>query len=451
MKKYIIGLFSFGYFIMLAAPNMTWMNTDCDGTIYLRSAKYFVLSHSTGAPLNNLINWVFVRIPLGSEFWRLAMVSVIASSLTAVLLYLIARKYVRDWRVYLPSAIWLGSGLVVSQSTVVETYALVTLTCTLAYYLHLSGHHKLKYLACALGLGIHHLIGLVLIPLIVSDWMNRQSLKPALLSLTGVIFYVYIILANNPPYVWIGGETLRDYFTYFTNATGLVGGLAVLPPNDLIIRLGDFALVFFGGFAVAIIPITYGLIREVKTRGYLLPALFLLPLVYYLTDFAPQTYVYLMPTFAFGAILAVRHGFPMKYATKLALATACVLIVFNAQVYDIGRTLDPKLTELQFYNQLSEVDDDALIFGRGWQVVWLYNSDHNVYIETMTGRFIILEDEEKARRVTKLKEFRDKDKLYRTYVVDLETQEVAIEKWNPTDGEIEYAIDETKYADGRKQ
>ena len=250
---FIIGLFSLGYFALLCAPNLTWLCTCCDGTIYLRSAKYFVLSHSTGAPLFNMLNWLVVRIPLGTEFWRLAMLSVIASSLTAVLLYLIARRYTSGWKTYLPSAIWLGSGLVVSQSTIVETYALVTLTMVLAYYLHLTKHNKLKYLVCALGLAIHHLIGFVLIPLLISDYMNKQSLKPALLSLVGIIPYAaYLPLANKAPYVWIGGETLHDYFVYFTNASGLVGGLAILPPHDLIIRLQDFGLIIFGGFAIAL-------------------------------------------------------------------------------------------------------------------------------------------------------------------------------------------------------
>ena len=454
---FIIGLFSLGYFALLCAPNLTWLCTCCDGTIYLRSAKYFVLSHSTGAPLFNMLNWLVVRIPLGTEFWRLAMLSVIASSLTAVLLYLIARRYTSGWKTYLPSAIWLGSGLVVSQSTIVETYALVTLTMVLAYYLHITNHNKLKYLACAADIGIHHLIGFVLIPLIITDYMNKKSLKPALLSLIGIAFYaIYLPLANREPYVWIGGETLHDYFVYFTNATGLLGGLAILPPNDLIIRLQDFGLIIVGGFAVALILIVYSLIKEFKSKEYLLPSLFLLPLIYYLTDFASQTYVYLMPSFAFGALLATKHTdttVPMlkSYIPKLALVTACLLIVFNVQLYDIGRTLDPKLTCLQFYEQLDSVDRDALVFGRGWQVVWLYNDDNATNIQTQTSKFIVLEDEEKAHRISKLKDFRDADKLYRTYVINTETQECAIEKWNPTDEAIEIAVSENRYMDGLEQ
>jgi len=460
MKKYIphmVGLISFGYFALLAAPNMTWLNTDCDGAIYLRAAKYFVLSHSTGAPLNNLINYIFVRIPIGEEFWRLTMVSAIASSISAVLLYLIAKRYTdTPWKRFLAPAIWLGSGLVVSQSTIVETYALVTLTCVAAYYFHLSGHNKLKYVACALGLGVHHLIGFVLIPLIISDWMNKRTLKPALLSLIGILFYVYIPLANRAPYVWIGGETLHDYVIYFTNASGLIGGLAILPPGDLFIRLQDFGLVFLGGFAVATILVVYGCIKEIKTHNYLLPSLFLLPIIYYLTDFAPQTYVYLMPAFAFGAILAVKHLDSWKwklapYTTKLALIMCCALIVLNVQMYDIGRTLDPELTCQQFYERLDEVPSNILVFGRGWQVVWLYNDDHGVNIETMTGQFIFNEPKIEAQKIARLKESRDAGKLYRTYVSDLKTQKVVIERWNPTDEEIECAVVETRYMDGRKQ
>jgi len=129
-----------------------------------------------------------------------------------------------------------------------------------------------------------------------------------------------------------------------------------------------------------------------------------------------------------------------------------MLIAFNVQLYDLGRTLDPKLTCSQFYEQLDSVPNDALVFGRGWQVVWLYNDDHELSsIQTQTSKFIVLEDEEKALRIAKLKEFRDRDKLYRTYVVDLETQETVIEKWNPNNEAIGIAVSENRYADGRKQ
>jgi len=123
----------------------------------------------------------------------------------------------------------------------------------------------------------------------------------------------------------------------------------------------------------------------------------------------------------------------------------------NVQMYDLGRTLDPKLTCLQFYEQLDSVPNDALVFGRGWQCTWLYNDTHNINIETMTGRFIALEDWEREARIVKLKEFRNRGKLYRVYVINLETQECVIEKWNPNDEAIEIAITENRYVDGLKQ
>jgi len=105
------------------APNFTWCNTDCDGFIYLIAARFHTLTHPVGAPLYNAINNVVIHIPIGTEFFRLAFFSsAIPSSITAVLIYLIAKRFTKNkLKALIAPAVWLASGLSWSQSTIIET------------------------------------------------------------------------------------------------------------------------------------------------------------------------------------------------------------------------------------------------------------------------------------------------------------------------------------------
>ena len=139
-------LISGAYFVLLTTPFLTWVNTGCDGAVYLRSAKYSVVSHAWGKPLFNMLNWAIVRIPLGDEAWRLAMVSAVAAIITTLFLYKVAKRLTGGhWVALLAPAVWMASTLVVSQSTIIETYSLVTMLGVLVFYLHETGHDSWKY------------------------------------------------------------------------------------------------------------------------------------------------------------------------------------------------------------------------------------------------------------------------------------------------------------------
>ena len=377
---------SLGYFIALTAPNLTWVNTGCDGAVYLRSAKFFAISHPWGAPLFNILNMGLVRIPLGSEFWRLAVGSAVCSAFTAVLLYMIARRYTPDWKAFLAPLIWLGSTLVVSQSTIIETYPLVTMLMVLTFYLHITGHPKAKYLAGAAGIAVHHLIAFVLLAVLIDDLRRhgwKWSLKYGSLLLLGLVPYVYIPLANSPPFYWIQGTALGHYISYFFNQVGLVGGLAVAEP-DAILRAQDFLGIVPLAFGVGLLLILPAILKK---ENLLLTMLFLMPIIYYVTDLAPQTYVYMMPAVAFGGLLAVRGAMLIgkykvwRYLPVAVAVGSAVLMVVNIQFMDIGRTLDKEGEAQAFYQSLEEMPQDCTIWipsGGWWRaMVWLYNSERD--------------------------------------------------------------------------
>ena len=138
LPYFIIFGLTLSYFLWMTATDSTWVNTDSDGNNYLAAARYLVLTHATGAPLFNLVNWLLIRLPLpGTDFFQLAIWSAVFSAGTATLLYHITKNY-------LAPLIFIASGVVVSQSTILELYAPVAFLMVLSYYFHTKDRHNLK-------------------------------------------------------------------------------------------------------------------------------------------------------------------------------------------------------------------------------------------------------------------------------------------------------------------
>ena len=401
----------FGVLLLLAAPDMTWINTDADGPHYVYSAKYLYPAHKTSAPLFLLLGHLFLKIPFGTEFWRMALMSVMASTASGVLVYLIIRLRVNS-RLYgsIGALIFGSSALIISQSTIVESYALVTMFGLSAYYFSL----KRKWLFVALSLGaggaVHHLIGIPIIVLLIA---HRELRSWRYLGVMGcfLLFYLYIPLTSREPDMWgnQGGNFFRDNLS---TAWMLIGGLAIW---ELPKRILDSAGLLVASLWLAVIPLTYWIWKKRTWKEPLL-WLFLLPIIYYILDLAPQTYVYMMPAVAFGAVLAgiglSRMRLSWTYATVLVALCA---LGFNIWYFDIGRTLDSDLAARQYYdNELPKVPDGEILLaqqGWEWAIIYLYNRQENrdiipacvgslpspIYQDQLRDRGVMLVDDEEAR------------------------------------------------------
>src|SRR3989304_8286198 len=121
------------------APNWTWMNTDSDGAHYTLAAKYMWVSHNTSAPLFLLLGRLFLFIPYGTDAWRFGLLLALSTIVASFVIYKIVRYKLKDnpkQRLYavIASLIYGGSALVISQSTIIDTYAFNMLLSLLAYY-----------------------------------------------------------------------------------------------------------------------------------------------------------------------------------------------------------------------------------------------------------------------------------------------------------------------------
>ena len=166
---------SLAFYIWIAAPGLTWINTNSDSSTYLAAAKFFIPSHPTGAPAFNLLNAGFLRaFPFGDEAWRLALLSAIFAGITSAIIYYHTKSIIAPLT-------YMASGLVASQASIIETYSLISLLMVSMYVWR--QHTWVIAVTAIIGLGIHHLIGLTLLPILIwhySEWRTmRQSFHDA--------------------------------------------------------------------------------------------------------------------------------------------------------------------------------------------------------------------------------------------------------------------------------
>ena len=376
----VIGVVG-GVLLLCTLPDYTWMNTDSDGIHYVYSAEYLFPSHKTSAPLFLLLGRLFLFIPYGTEAWRIGLMSVIASTGSAIFIYLAIRHHLSGMtavkmKLYalIGVVIFGGSALVISQSTIVETYALITMFCVGAYYFSLKQRWWLCSIMLGAGLAVHTLALVVAIVILIAK-KDFRCFEYAGVMAAFLLFYLYIPITtaiNNPPDMW-GNTTLKTFaIDNLSTTMMLLGGLSYLDfPKRLLDTIGILGV----SLGLSIVPITIML----KKWKSLLFWLFVMPIFFFATNLAMQTYVYLMPSIAFGAILASIGLSRMKVAWVYAVGIVAIgLLIFNANYFDLGRTLDPELSASKFYNEeLAKVPDGQILMPQyGWEWASIYPYNH---------------------------------------------------------------------------
>lgn len=377
------------------ANGLTWINTDSDGAHYLFASKYMLLAHDTSAPLFLLLGRLFLYLPFGTEAWRFGLLLALSTIVASVIIYKIVRYHLNDnskarFYALIASLIYGGSALVISQSTIIDTYAFVTMLGVLAYYFAIQ--KKWIWVSVAIGLlwATHTLFAwMIWLPLLIQYKPLRDRVL-IFITLSFLLFYAYIpivVAVNNPPDMW-NNTTIQGFFMGSGGVlTMLTGQIAIYDmPKRILDTIGILGVSL--GFGFIILLFTLWKIR--KTEKALL-WLILVPVIYFVINLSSQTYVYLMPSIAFGAV-AVALGLS-KLKLRWSYVTAIVaigLLVFNANYFDIGRTLDPNMSAMKFYNEeLPKIPDGQIFLGGGWNwaMVYLYNKDNdrNIIIVSTDG------------------------------------------------------------------
>ncbi len=391
LKRYWAELLCFsivaGVLLNNAAPSPVWINTNSDGIHLTFAAKWFYAAHKTSAPLYLLLGHLFLYIPFGTEFWRMALISVIGTSIGSVFIYLIIREHLKEqkWaRLYalIGVVIFAGSALVMSQSIIVKYYSLTTMFGLIAYYLLLRKRYTWCMVLLGAGIATHGIILFTAIPLFV---FNKKLRKwSSLVILAGfALFYLYAPLVarfNPPPINMWGNLTPSSQFVdVYSTMAMLSGGLAIY---DIPKRILDTIGILGVSLGMALVVIIVYFIRTQRRWKSQLFWMFSLPIIYYLVNLAPQTYVYVFPSIAYGAIIACIQLPKMKRYWLVATAIVAIgLFYFNVWYFDIGKQLDPNLSATEFYTQeLPKIPDGQILmpqYGWEWTATIIYNQEEH--------------------------------------------------------------------------
>jgi len=389
IKKYWIELLVFGAIfgglLVCLSPNITWMSTDSDGAHYILAAKYMTVAHHMSAPLYLLIGHVFLWIPMGTEAWRMGLISMLATVGCCVFIYLIVRRLLKDnskARLYaiISSLVYGGSALVISQSTIIETYTLATMCGVGAYYFALTKRWSWSSVLLGIGIAVHPFLAFIAWVVLFFTYKEMRNWRRYLITIAFFAFYLYIPIIGhiNPNDNMWGNETTKGFFGgTFGMVLMLTGGLSMW---DMPKRFIDTILILLVSFGLGIIPLIYNFVKTRTWRNHLL-WLVLIPVIFFAINLTAETYVYMIVAIAFGSI-AVGLGLSnmrKKWAIVVLIATIG-LMSWNTNYFDIGRTLDSEMSAMKFYNEeLPKIPDGEIFMGGGWNwsMVYLYNKEEH--------------------------------------------------------------------------
>lgn len=363
------------------SPDITWMSTDSDGAHYLLAAKYLTTAHHMSAPLYLLLGNLFLKIPLGTEAWRMGLMSVIGTMGTVVFIYLILRHLLTDnpkarWYALISVLVFGGSALIISQSTIIETYTLSMMCGVGGYYFALKKKWIWASVILGIGLAIHPFLSFIVWAVLFIAYKEMRNWKRYSITIAFFAFYLYIpIVAQVNPNANMWGNENPEGFIGGTlgMVVMLTGGLSMW---DMPKRILDTLLILGVSFGLGIIPMIWYFIKTRSWRNSLL-WLTLIPIIYFAINLAAPTYVYMIVSVAFGSI-AVGLGIA-KLGDKCGvpvMTVAILLLLFNSVYFDIGEQLDPEMSAMKFYNEeLPKISDGEYFMGGGWtwSMVYLYN------------------------------------------------------------------------------
>jgi len=324
--SFVVCLIVFLLYFVLLPSDYTDANNGADGGDLLAAILTDGIPHPTGYPTYLIFGKLFQLIPLGTPYYRGALLSLLFSSLTAGLIsyyFCFARNDENNAAVGAIAAFAVGisfgtSPSVWSQGVIVEVYGLESffMVCAI-FWLKLilrgdvSGRNDigLTFLSLVIGLGIgNHVMILLMVPLALFAYYSAYKkgvniwklLKYSCLVITSavVVYTTLPIRARQfPPINWGNPQNMKNFIWLISGQ--LYHGLAFgLPTADILPRIGAYAKFLLEQFGI--LGFFIGILGAAKTdaTGKMKWAYFWIIFIYsifsilYLTN---DSMVYLIP------------------------------------------------------------------------------------------------------------------------------------------------------------
>lgn len=351
------------YYSILSVKEWSWVFVSQDSGDWLSSVLLTTTPHPYGSPLYILLGKFLNLFPFDLLLSMTFVLSVIPAAITIVLIYKIAGAYVNSSLSLIVSGVVLGFSVMVTQATVLESYAIAVMFLTASLYFYQRGNTKLWFLSLGLGTAVHIIIGVLAFAWLVIDRAKWREWLPSLwvVVLSGGAPYLFTLwtMTLDTPKVFAGWLSIEGILTWL-GGTDRIGTLAAVSAPE---RLYQTLLVAISGLGLALIPLYKG-IRDRKfiRYGTLAFVMTVIAVFLYVTnlDFTTWTYLYFALPFI---ALFLAHGLKTlnkSHVTAVALSVV-VLISSNAYFLNAGVVNDRNPLAREYRESLLSVPDGSAV------------------------------------------------------------------------------------------
>jgi len=365
---YIIFLVAFAYYGILCAKEFTWIFVSADSGQWLASSTAWIVPQPMGSPLYVFLGHALNLLP-GDLALKMAVgLSSFPAAITVAVVYLIAYKLTSRFTLALvASLIVLGCGIFLTQSTVLEEYALATCFLTVAFWFYLNGSWRLTALMLGLGTAVHFVLLPVAILWLIVERKRWRQLTSAMgiYILAGLVpyCYVFILMILQSPPVTAGYFGWSSIERYFTDTGGIVFGTISI--YDFPLRIGHYLQLIVTCFGLALAPLAYYFWKQ--RRGYNRIMWLIIAVVgfftwYYITSLDPVTwtfYTFATPFIAIGVVMALNH---LKRSHMVAVGLCAVMLIVSNGVFLNGAHLArADLEPREYVEELRSLPDGSAV------------------------------------------------------------------------------------------
>lgn len=255
---YLIFALSLLYYCALSAKSYTWIFVSGDSGDWLAASTMWMVPQPLGSPLYVFLGQLLHLLPGSLPVKMTILLSCLPSAVTVSLVYLVVSRLTRSTACSVcASFVLLGAGVFLSQSTILEQYALAVMFLTAAYYFYIADRRTLTALTLGLGTAVHiFILPVAVLWLIVERHRIRLWLRPiAVYIVSGVLPYAYVpvlMAAHAPPFMagYFSWSNLSAYM--FDTAGNLIGTMAL---EELPRRMAIIAAIMASSLGLSVIPL----------------------------------------------------------------------------------------------------------------------------------------------------------------------------------------------------
>lgn len=362
---YLIFAVAAIYYCVLSAKGFTWAFVSGDSGGWLASSTWWMIPQPLGSPLFILLGHFLNLFPGDLVIKMTICLSALPSALTVTVVYLIARRITGSFKVGLVSAlVALGAAVLLTQSTVLEEYALTTLFLTVAVYYYVAGRKTLTALFLGLATAVHAVVfPLVFVWLLLDRRNVKAYVKPlAVYAAVGILPYslILILMALQTPPLLADYLSVGSVYTYVTGTSGsIIGNIAIV---DFPRRLLTAAGVLIVSFGLAAVPLAIATKRPFGPLKLPL-AIAAYFVVYYLTNIDPVSWTFTAMAIPSIAVIAGAGMAKMqtKHLKPIVAGGAAALIIANGFAFNAASVTAANPEAENFVTELEAIPDGAAI------------------------------------------------------------------------------------------